>query len=125
MNTPTVTLAGKEYPVPDLVPLQQRELFPALKRAIDYIVKHKGESFSSMNREFIDDGLTIVYWGAIWPNEEKTTFDQFLRMKVSSIEIMKAVPIIQIATGLFEKTKPQEGGTPGESEKSPPETEKK
>lgn len=118
-----VTLAGKEYPVPELVPLQQRELLPALKRALDFLRENGGKPLSSMNREFIDDGLTIVFWGAIWPNDDKIKFDEFLRMKISSVEIMRAVPVIQMATGLFEP-KPSEGGTPGEAP-SPSQSDKK
>lgn len=121
MTDRTVVLAGKEYPVPELVPLQQRELLPALKRALDYLRENAGKPLSSMNREFIDDGLTIVFWGAIWPNNEKLKFDEFLRMKISSIEIMKAVPVIQLATGLFDAA-PREGGTSGEAQSD---TEKK
>ena len=119
MTTPVVTLAGKEYPVPELVPLQQRELLPALKRALDFIRENGGKPLSSMNREFIEDGQTIVYWGAIWPNDETIDMKKFLRMKITSIEIMKAVPVIQMATGLFEKA-PAEGAAQGEAEGGSP-----
>lgn len=111
-----VTLAGKEYPVPELVPLQQREIEPALRRALTFIDKHKEEKLFTMDREFIDDSLLIVYWGAIWPNDESIKFDQFLRMKIKRTEIISALPVIQLATGLFDKKTPQEGGTPGESQ---------
>lgn len=111
--TPSVILAGKTYAVPLLVPKQNREVIPALLKLAP-LLRVEGGFIQHHYAEVVDIVATVIYWGAIWPNDKKALLDSVSEMPVTLKEMMEAVNIIRVQTGLFVKA--QEGATPGESE---------
>lgn len=111
MENPVVTLAGKDYPVPPLVIRQQREVVPALGRIAEFF---KGrESALEITKAMYDDFSTVIYWGAVWPNNKVQSVDFVIDLPLSLAEIFSAINVIRQQTGLF-KAAP-EGASTGES----------
>lgn len=119
MTNPKVKLAGKEYEIPLLVPRQQRHVLPALLRAVPAMGKFAadakdGKIFDSpFPTEAYGDLCTVVYWGAIWPQDHNASPDVIEDMPVTFDELTTAVLAIQMQTGLFKKA--SEDATPGEA----------
>ena len=105
-ENPSITLAGKQYSVPPLVPRQLRIILPAMMRV------GKSGSLKDITEENLSDIYAIVFWGAVWPNDKKATLEGFLDSPASMSEINAALPVIRQQTGMF--TTAPEGATPGE-----------
>jgi hypothetical protein len=107
-TAPTVTLAGVQYPVPDLVVEQLRVVFPALMRW--QAALQKPAEFKDSN---YDDLLLAVYSGAVQRNDPKLAYAAFRKMTIPHHELMAALEEVQKQTHLF---KPKaEGGPEGEA----------
>ena len=111
---PVVTIAGKSYPVPPLVARQLRIVIPAIMR-LGILV---GDS-TKLSTALYDDMLTIIAWGALWPNgDKKGTADghmaTLLDSAISFAEMQAAMKVIRDQTGLFVAA-PTEGAPPGEA----------
>lgn len=106
MGTPTITLAGKKWPVPPLAIKQLRIIIPA-STVIGELRKGQGVSPAQMGAilNVVHTALTRAHPG--FPADE---FDE---MEISLPELMEAVPIILEATGM--KRPPKEGAAPGEA----------
>lgn len=110
-EAPTVTLAGKVYPIPLLVPRQQREVVPALLQFTSVL-----GDMSKMSKDHYNELLKIVYWGAIWPNKKDAHFERdLLDTEVQWSEIVAAVATIRERTGLFRKAEDGEDAPTGEA----------
>lgn len=115
MDNPVVTLAGKQYPVPPLVPKQQRVVIPVLMKIAASFRKSEGRfDLSLVTTEFYDDILGCVYWGAVWPNDKQAPRSVMDEMPTSLNELMAAINVIREQTGLFRPA--AEAATPGESQ---------
>lgn len=113
---PVVTIEGKEYPVPPLVARQLRVVVPAIMRLGALI----GDP-SKLTTALYDDMLTILAWGALWPNDKKTDIGAHLAALMDSplsfTEMQSALKVIRDQTGLFADA-PKEGAQPGEASPS-------
>jgi hypothetical protein len=99
-------LAGKEYPVPPLVPRQLREVVPAIMKsamALGDIRNATPEAFQKL--------LEVIYWGIIWINDPNRNnpstsikFTILDEMPIGMPEIMEAVRLVQKQTGLYSRT---------------------
>lgn len=119
MENPIVTLAGKEYEVPFLVPRQNRIVLPLIfeygqpiKDFIAELESGKAKSFPSDQYAAL---LTIVYWGVIWPNDKTSKPDSIDEMAVSYSELLKAFGAVQWQTGLFIKPDESKVASSGEA----------
>lgn len=106
MSDPVVTLAGKDYPVPYLVPFQQRSILPALMR-----LNLMSDDMTKITTPLYDDIMLILYWGAIWPNDNQADQGFLLRKSVKWEEILAALTVIRKQTGLFSDV-PKTGDSP-------------
>lgn len=121
VDVPTITLAGKVYSVPKLVPRQQRIVLPALLRATPIMLdigRHLGEGKiadlqSKMTTETFEDLLRVTYWGVIWPNDKKFNYEAIYDMAIDINDLLAAAVLVQKQTGLYRAA--PEGATPGES----------
>jgi hypothetical protein len=113
-ETPTVTLAGRSYDVPPLVPRQLRVVVPALMRLAPIAADP-----SKLTTALYDDMMLILHWGAIWPNDKKIEqgagVAQLMDSPISFSEMTKAMKVIRDQTGLFADA-PPEGAQPGEAQ---------
>ena len=119
-DLPIVTLAGKEYRVPLLVPRQQRIVLPAIMRSGESIGVFIKALETSSAKEFpldaYDDLLSVAFWGAMWPNDKTMTRDFILEIPVTFAELVKAFMVVQVQTGLYAKVE-QSGEAQAEAQK--------
>jgi hypothetical protein len=106
---PTVTLAGKQYPVPILVARQLRIVVPAIMR-LGVLAKDP----TKLTTAHYDDMISILFWGAIWPNDRKANESFLMDLPLSFQEMQDALTVIRGQTGLFVAA-PPEGAPPGEA----------
>jgi len=95
-DIPHIRLAGRDYPVPPLVPSQQRIVVPALSR-LGHLAREK------MTTEHYDDLLRIVYFGAMKKADPALRFEDLLEMPIAGEDLLAAVRVIQDQTGLFKQ----------------------
>ncbi len=108
-ENPTVTLGGKEYQVPLLVTKQLRIVVPAIMR----LGPLAGDP-TKLTTPLYDDMIQILFWGAVWPNDHKSTQDVLFNVHIPFIEIQKAMKVIRDQTGLFTDA-PKGDAPPGEA----------
>ena len=106
-DIPSVTLAGKVYPVPQLVTKQLRIVIPAIMRLSKMV------QGAEITTPLYDDMIQILFWGAIWPNNRQATADVLFDTHIPFSEMNAAMKVIRNQTGLFTDA-PAEGATPGE-----------
>lgn len=106
MGTPTMKLAGKEWPVPPLAIKQLRIIVPA-STVIGELRKGQGVSKTQM------DAILNVVHTALTRAHPGFPVDEFEEMDITLPELMEAVPTILEATGMRREAK--EGTAPGEA----------
>lgn len=104
MEHPTISLGGKDYPVPPLAIRQMRLVIPAM-------VRLKGLRIDTITEEQIGDLIEIVYQ-AVYPAQDKLTRDDFNNLPVSPLDLMKAMPVIATQTGMAPKKEADAGEAP-------------
>jgi hypothetical protein len=112
---PKVTLAGKEFPIPLLVPRQNRIVIPKL---IDLMKGFtEGGALSAINitmkltTQQYDD-LSEIIWVALTRATPTLTKDDFLDMPIDLMELIAAMDIVAQQCGVMKRA----GGTkPGEA----------
>ena len=102
-SLPTIRLAGEDYPVKPLVVKQLRVVVPALMRL-------RGARLVSITEEQFDDLVEIAYQ-AVCGCKPGLTRDAFTDLPVKAIELMEAITVIAIQSGMVEETP-----TPGEAQ---------
>lgn len=101
-DAPTITLAGKEWPVPLLVPRQQRVIIPAILRL--------GSVNPTKITEQQYDDLVEIAFRAISRAHPQFTKEQLLDMPVTLIELISALPVIAQQTGMLAFKKGDDAG---------------
>ena len=111
-TTPTITLAGREWPLPKLAPRQNRIVVPALLRLVPKILAARDDadragekgSFAALAR-YLDsesyDTLTNLVFAALTratPDLGRETFDT---MAIDTFELLSALVPIARAAGLL------------------------
>ena len=116
---PVVTLADKSYSVPPLVPRQLRVVMPAIVRIDSILPKSRGGEGAPLTTAIYDDMISVIFWGAVWPNDKKadagTTISVLMDSAISVEQMYHAMSVIRTQTGLF-KAAPKEGAPPGEAQ---------
>ncbi|HEY5046932.1 MAG TPA: hypothetical protein VII49_02800 [Rhizomicrobium sp.] len=108
---PTVTLAGREWPVPVLAPKQNRIVVPALLEVVPKLVLAReagGGNLDILARYFdtaTHDRLTEIAWQALTrahPELTRATFDE---MPIGVFELIGALATIAHQAGLLDPLK--------------------
>lgn len=100
-NLPTISLAGKDWPVKPLVILQLRIVVPAVMRI-------KGMSPTSITEEQYNDLIEIVYQAVAPGQEPPLKKDEFMAMPVTLKQMMEALDVILLQAGLVQNASPGE-----------------
>jgi hypothetical protein len=109
MSKAKVKLGGKEFTIPVLVIKQLRELDWRIMRASPALLDR-----SKLNQETRDDLFDIVYI-ALTQENPALTREEFDAMGITLPEVMNAVPVIAMQTGMFKpavEAPPQTGEEP-------------
>ncbi len=104
MDLPKITLGSKDYPVKPLNVRQMRVVIPAM-------VRLKGVHLGTITEQQIDDLVEIVYQ-AVYPCQDKLTRDDLMNMSISPLELIKAIPVIALQTGMAPKKEAEPGEAP-------------
>ena len=108
---PKVTLAGKEYPVPLLVPRQQRIVIPKLMALMKALTSGGAIDAASISTEQYDDLVDVIYHG-IARGSPTFTKEQFLDEPITLTEMIKAIDAVATQTGMLNKKGPAPGEVP-------------
>ena len=103
--TPSVTLAGKQWPIPPLATRQLRKVRTPLYELNDRILKAGTTKVGDLLEIFTEaefDRLIVdpVYYGLTRAHPQMT-MDQFLDLEATVLELWVAVLVVQKQSGLF------------------------
>jgi hypothetical protein len=110
---PKVTLAGKEYPVPLLVPRQQRIVIPKLLSLMKSMAVGGRIDPTGLTTEQYDDLLDLVYV-ALTRGTPDLKRDDFMDMPSTMLELIAAMNTIAEQTGMMKRD--TLGATSGEAQ---------
>lgn len=122
--TPVVHLAGKDWPIPDLAPRQNRIVVPAFFRVLPKlgglaqggnITAERIAALASIDEKMFDDLANIVYFALTraHPTLEREEFDD---MPIGMLDMaMCLFPVIAHASGLVSKDDKKLDAKPGEA----------
>lgn len=118
-DTPTITLAGKDWPIPKLAPKQNRIVVPGLLKFYKEVpAAGTGAAVSSLTTEQYDNILTVVYTALTRANKiPRLEFDD---LEIDTLELFNSLRVIGKQSGLL-KDVPADA-KPGESEAENPQT---
>jgi hypothetical protein len=112
-RTPTIPLAGKEWPVPLLAPRQNRIVVPLIMRhAASLSALIKGgkislESLAKLLTTEVYDALAEVSYCAL-TRAHKISRDEFNDMPIETMDLIMAFFVVATQTGLIRPAKPGE-----------------
>jgi hypothetical protein len=117
-SSPTVTLAGKAWPIPELAIRQLRVVRRPLIDLTDAIAATEsettGQRVMKLSAPQYADLVEIVYQG-LTRAHPKLAREEFLDMAATDLELFLAFLVIRDQSGLFvAKPAGAEAGTPGE-----------
>lgn len=117
-TTPTVTLAGKDWPVPMLAPRQNRHVVPAIiklgpKFANLGNLKTVSSVYARVDEDVYGALLDACFW-ALRRAHPAMERDEFEDMPVTTNELMLALPVIAQQTGMIKKATAAEAAAAGE-----------
>lgn len=112
-QTPTVTLAGVQWPIPPLTPKQNRIVTPTILRLLPRLASVAMDSsgnadplkvITSLDEELYNGLITAVFW-SVKRAHPTITIDEFENMPITTEELVKALfPVIATQAGLIKKT---------------------
>jgi hypothetical protein len=105
---PKVTLAGKEWPVPLLVPRQQRIVIPKLMSLMKTLAVGGAIDAASISTEQYDDLIDVIYHGIV-RGSPTVTKEAFIDEPITLLELIKAIDVIAAQTGMMAKKEPLPG----------------
>lgn len=115
---PTVTLAGREWPLPKLAPRQNRIVVPALFELVPKILKARDEADAAGEKSsfttlalYLDtgsyDALASLVFAALTRATPSLTRGEFDDMAIDTFELIAAVVPIARAAGLIRAQAPR------------------
>lgn len=102
-QNPTVSLGGREFPVPELAIEQLREVFPALTRLAtlsdqpDFLLRMTKEEFSL---------LIDTVWVGVAAGSPGFTRQEFEKLPAKPLEFATALNVIALQSGMAERREP-------------------
>jgi hypothetical protein len=107
---PTITLAGKQWPVPQLAPRQNRIVVPALLEIVPKIVEARAQAGNTGLGEvayYLDtaiyDRLTDVVYFALTRAHPQLSRAEFDDMPIDTTELFAALSVIASQAGLLRR----------------------
>ncbi len=120
-GTPTVTLAGRKWPVPELAIRQLRIVRRSIIDLTDAIAETEdaatGERVMRLSTEHYAEMCEVVYQG-LTRAHPKISRDEFLDMACTDAEIFLAFLIVRRQSGIY-VMRDAEASIPGEARPSP------
>jgi hypothetical protein len=101
-TAPKVTLAGNEYPIPMLVPRQQRIVVPALMLLMKTMSVNGKVDPTSLTTEQYDMLLDLVYV-ALTRGSPLLKRDDFLDMPTNMMELIVAMNVVAEQSGVMKR----------------------
>jgi hypothetical protein len=99
---PRVTLAEQEWPIPRLATEQNVEIFPLLAPRLDLFMEViKTQSIAVVTAEVLRDFAGAVYWALT--RAHTITRAEFNAMPIVAVEIMRAMHVVALQSGLFKR----------------------
>ena len=118
-DTPTVTLAGRAWPIPELAIRQLRVVRRPLIDLTDAIAatdsETTGERVMKLSTAHYEAMVEIVYHG-LTRAHPKLTREDFLDMPATDMEIFQAFLVVRSQSGLFVTAPQTEARPPGEAQ---------
>jgi hypothetical protein len=105
---PKLTLAGKEWPVPLLVPRQQRIVIPKLMALMKTLAVGGVIDAASISTEQYDELIDVVFHGVV-RGSPTVTREAFIDEPITLMELIKAIDVIAAQTGMMKKKEPAPG----------------
>lgn len=113
-GTPTVTLAGKQWPIPLLAVRQLRVIREPLiafnSRIVANAKNGQVDSFVSLSSEEYDRFLIQPVYVALTRAHKDMKLDEFLDMPITDGELVAAWFVVRNQSGIFVKVSEKEGG---------------
>lgn len=108
-DAPTITLAGKPWPIPELAPRQLRIVVPGL-------VRLQGLNTQSITADQMDAIFDVVL-AAVRRAHPDTDREAFMDWPISTAELLAALPVIATQAGMLSQG-PEKDAAPGEASPS-------
>lgn len=115
-TVPTITLAGKAWPVPMLAPKQNKHVVPTILKVVPHVLaagdgkgKFDLDRFAKAMDTTTYDALILVTWMALTRAHPSMTREEFEEMPIGTMELVLAVLIIAQQTGVI---RPGKAGEP-------------
>jgi len=102
---PKITLGGKEYPIPLLVPRQQRVVIPRLLQLFKDVSAGGQISMTNLDTAKFNDIYEIVHT-AITRAQPEMKFEEFLDLDAAPSELIASLNTIARQTGLIKQAAP-------------------
>jgi hypothetical protein len=107
---PKVTLGGKEYPVPFLVPRQQRVVIPKLLGLMKSMTVGNKITVTDLTTDQYDDLINMTYV-ALTRGSPALKIDELLDAPIDLMELVTAMQVIASQTGVMKKANGTEVAT--------------
>jgi len=115
-GVPSIKIAGKDWPVPQLAPRQNRVVVPALLNVLPKIIGAREQANGQMDggglaqlAQYLDttayDKLTDIVFHALSRAHPELRRDDFDDMPVDTAELFAAISVIAHQAGLFKPAK--------------------
>lgn len=101
-GTKTVQLAGKNWPIPQLAPRQNRVVVPALMKVLPDLMAIKNGDISQFDTELYSLLLDISFHALTRAHKELTR-NEFEDMPITTEELILASEVVADATGVIKK----------------------
>lgn len=103
---PKITLAGKDYPIPLLVPRQNRIVIPKLLSLMKALTAGDAVKIvdpTNLSTAEYDDLIDIV-WIAVTRATPTLTKEQFLDMPIGLMELISAMDTVALQSGAMKRS---------------------
>lgn len=103
---PKLMLGGREFPMPLLAPRQQRIVVPKLMGVMNALIgKNAAEAMSALSTQTYDDLCDLVYV-ALTRGTPDLKKDDFLDLPIGPLDLVRAIDVVAIATGVLKRGEP-------------------
>lgn len=121
-DTPTVTLAGLEWPIPQLAPKQNRIIVPLVMKLAPRIMNAVNDAknidlarFAEAFDEKMYDDLVRINFTALSRAHKGLTMEEFIEMPIETLELVQSFFVIAKQTGLIKARTEEDEHSLGEA----------
>lgn len=104
---PTITLAGKKWPIPVLAPRQNKKVTPLVLKVFPKLAQIRAsgslrlEAFADAVDEQGYDNLLTINYLALTRGHKDLTREEFEDMPISTLELIESIVVIARQTGIL------------------------